>query len=170
MICGANINFLQNTSYQLILPRFPYVQYFATDFVIPEIKLPMANVSTPFTDLRIAGDKPEFEVMTFNFMVDENMTNYMEVFNWLNSIGFSEDYSDYTSYTNKDKSQPLGEQDVKVVVMSSKSNPIQTITFKDAIPIALSGLPFTSQDPETNYVKASLTMAYTKFEFDNANN
>ena len=129
----------------------------------------MTEVPTPFTDLRIAGDKPEFGLMEFNFLVDENMTNYKEVFDWLNSIGFSEDYSDYKNYANRDKAQPLGEQDVKVVVLSSKSNPIQTLTFKDAIPIALSGLPLTSQDPQTNYVKASLTMVYTKFEFDNAN-
>lgn len=166
MLCGLTTNFLQNNAYQLILPRFPLVQYYSTDFILPEVNLPVATAATPYTDLRFAGDKPQFGQMTFNFMIDENLANYEEVFNWLNSIGFAESQIDYTNYTNKDPVQPLGEQDVKVVVLSSKGNPIKSITFFDAIPVALSGWPFTTQDQETHYVKASLTMAYTRFEFD----
>jgi len=166
MICGATTNFLQTNSYQLILPRFPRVQYFSTDFVLPEIQLQPAYSSTPYTDLKFAGDKPMFGAMTFTFMVDETMKNYEEVFNWMNGIGFSSDHSDYTNFENKSSAQPLGEQDAKVVVMSSKSNPVRSLTFFDAIPTALSGFQMTSQDPETNYVKASLTMVYTRFEFD----
>ena len=166
MICGVTTNFLQNNSYQLILPRFPHVQYFATDFVLPEITMPPAYASTPYTDLKFAGDKPVFGNMTFNFMLDDTMQNYQEVFDWLNSIGFADSHESYKNYPNKNASQPLGEQDVKVVVLSSKSNPIRSLTFFDAIPVALSGFPMTSQDQQTNYVKASLTMSYTRFEFD----
>lgn len=166
MICGATTNFLQDNSYQLILPRFPNVQYYSTDFVVPEISLGIATAPTPYVDLRFAGDKPAFAPMTFNFLVDENMHNYQEVLDWINGIGFSSDYKDFSSFKNKSSVQPLGEQDAKVVIMSSKSNPLRSITFFDAIPIALSGFSMTSQNSQTTYVKASLTMIYTRFEFD----
>lgn len=160
-------NFLQSNSYQLLLPRFPEIQYFATDFVLPEVTLPPAYASTPYTDLKFAGDKPVFSNMTFNFLVDEQMNNYQEILDWINGIGFSSSYSDYTNYPDKgSKYEVLGEQDVKVVVLSSKSNPIRTLNFYDAIPVSLSGLQMTSQDSGTNYVKASLVMAYTRFDFD----
>jgi hypothetical protein len=87
-------------------------------------------------------------------------------YKWIHSIGFAESYTNYTSYQNKDAPhQSLGEQDAKVIVLSSKGNPIRTITFYDAIPISLSGMEFTSQDPETNYVKASVVMAYSRYAF-----
>lgn len=166
-LCGVETNALQNNSYKLILPRFPHVEYFATDFVIPEVALPAAIVPTPLTNLPVAGDKPMFGPLKFDFLISEDMSNYIEAHQWLYNIGFAENHTDYTTYSNKDKHQPLGEQDAKVVIYSSKGNPIKTITFYDAIPISLSGIAFTSQDPNTNFVKASLTMAYSIFDFTN---
>lgn len=165
MECGIQPNFLQSNSYQLILPRFPKVQYFATDFVIPDIELPFATAPTPYTDMRLPGDKPVFGLMNFNFMVDDTLSNYKEVFDWLNSIGTSNTQIDYTNFTNKDSHQPLGEQDAMVMILSSKGNPIGGFRFLDSFPVALGGMPMTSQDPGTNYVKVALTMAYTRFEF-----
>lgn len=168
ILCGIQTNALQNNAYQLVLPRFPLVQYFATDFRLPQVALPQANMETPFVNLPIAGDKPIYEPMVFQFLVNADMSNYEEVFTWIHSIGFDDSYDSYTNYQNKDKPhQSLGEQDAKVIILSAQGNPIRTITFHDAIPIALSGMEFTSQDTETNYMKASVTMAYTRFTFEN---
>lgn len=165
-ICEIETNLLQNNAYQLVLPRFPKTQFFATDFQMPELALPAANVATPFTDLPMAGDKPIFGPMRFNFLINEDMSNFYEVYNWIHSIGFAESYTNYSTYENKTlPHQSLGEQDAKVIVLSSKGNPIRAITFFDAIPVSLSGMEFTSQDPETQYVKASVTMAYSRYEF-----
>lgn len=165
-ICEIETNLLQNNSYQLVLPRFPKTQFFATDFVMPEISLPASNVATPFTNLQFAGDKPMFAPMRFNFMVNADMSNFQEIHDWLHNIGFAESYVDYTQYHNKTlPHQSLGEQDASVIVLSSKGNPIRTLTFFDAIPISLSGMEFTSQDPNTTYVKASVVMAYTNYKF-----
>lgn len=165
-ICEIETNLLQNNAYQLVLPRFPKTQFFATDFVLPDISLPSANVATPFVNLPMAGDKPMFAPMRFNFMINEDMSNFQEIHDWIHSIGFTESYTDYMLYQNKTiPQQSLGEQDAKVIILSSKGNPIRTITFFDAIPISLSGIDFTSQDPATNYVKASVAMTYSHYKF-----
>lgn len=165
-LCEIQTNLLQNNAYQLVLPRFPKTEFFATDFQMPELALPAATVATPFTNLPMAGDKPIFGPMRFNFLINEDMSNFYEVYNWIHSIGFAESYANYSTYENKTlPHQALGEQDAKVIVLSSKGNPIRAITFFDAIPTSLSGMEFTSQDPETNYVKASVTMAYNRYEF-----
>lgn len=163
--CGIQTNFLQTAGFQLVLPRFPSAQYFSTDFVLPAVQLPAATMATPYSNMPLAGDKPVFDEMTFSFMVDEHMTNYEEIFNWIKSIGYAASHADYNRYTNKDKHQPLGEQDAKVILMTNKGNPVRTITFYDAIPVGLSPLQFSTQDPDTSYIKASVTMAYTYFDF-----
>lgn len=167
ILCGIQTNALQNNAYQLVLPRFPLVQYFATAFAMPTLSMQVARVATPFVDMPFAGDKPAFEPFVFEFLVNEDMSNYEKIYEWIAKIGFAESHEVYKNYTNKgDPQESLGEQDAKVIVLSSKGNPLRTITFFDAVPISLSGIEFTSQDPDTSYVKASVTMAYTYYKFE----
>lgn len=162
--CGIQTNFLQTAGFQLVLPRFPMAQYFSTDFTLPAIQLPPAQMATPYTNMPLAGDKPVFGEMSFQFIVDEQMLNYEEILKWIKSIGYATGHDAYTQYTNRDKHQPLGEQDAKVILMTNKGNPVRTVTFFDAIPTGLGPLQFSTQDSDTTYIKASVTMAYTHFE------
>ena len=165
--CGLQTNYLQNTGYQLVLPRFPHVQYYNTSFSLPDVQLSSAIVATPFVDLPVAGDKPIFGPLVFQFIVTDNLENYEEILKWINSIGFADSYDSFRNYTNKDSpKQSLGEQDAKVIFMSNKSNPTRVITFYDAIPVGLSSMTtFTSQVDGVVYVMATVTMRYSYFEF-----
>jgi hypothetical protein len=167
-LCELQTNYLQNNGFQLILPRFPLVTYYAQNFQFPSINLPPATVANPFTKMPLAGDEIEFEPFSFQFIVDDRMQNYREIHDWITRVGFAESYEKFTSYENKNNngSQLLGEQDAKVAILSAKSNPTAHITFYDAIPIALSGAEFTTQDAQTNYIMATATFAYTHFSFD----
>lgn len=166
-LCDLQTNYLQNNSYQLILPRFPLVTFYSSSFVLPSMELPEANFSTPFSDIKAPGDKVNYVPFTFQFIVDRNMDNYREIQKWMINISVAKDHSSFRDYPNKDpKHQSLGQQDAKVSILSGKSNPIAHITFYDAFPISLGGFEFTSQDPTTNYVLAQATFAYTYFDFD----
>jgi hypothetical protein len=166
ILCDLQTNYLQNNGFQLILPRFPLVTFYSQNFSLPEMSLPPANIPTPFSDMRIAGDKIEFSPFTFQFIVDDQMRNYEEIQKWIFSIGFATSRQDYVKYKNKgEKVERLGEQDAVVSILSSKGNPTRHIKFYDAIPISLSGIEFTTQDTSTNYVMASATFAYTYFDF-----
>lgn len=164
--CGLQTNYLQASNFQLVLPRFPHVQYYSTDFVLPSILLPAARAATPYVDMKFAGDKPIFEPLSFKFIVDEKMSNYLEVFNWLTKIGYATSHSDYKNYTNKSNEQPLGEQDAKLIILTNKGNPIKVITFYDAIPTSLSQIQFSSQLPDVVYPSSTITMEYTHFDIN----
>lgn len=158
-------NYLQNSSFMMTIPKFPNVQFYGQSISIPQISLNSASVGTPFVNIPLAGDKPEFSPLTVNFIIDEKMNNYYEVFNWIKSIGFAESNTDYTNYANKNVYQQLGEQDVSVFVMDGRNNLARTIVFYDAIPIGLSTIELTSQDTSTNYTYGSATFAYTYYDF-----
>lgn len=158
-------NFLQNSSFMMTIPRFPNVQFYGQSIAIPQISLNNAVVGTPFVNIPVAGDKAEFSPLTVNFIIDETLNNYYEVFNWMKSIGFVKDNADYTNYTNKNQYQQLGEQDISVSIMDGRNNLARTIVFYDAIPIGLSTIDLTSQDTSTNYTYGSATFAYTYYDF-----
>lgn len=131
------------------------------------MELPSAQTSNPFSDIKHPGDKVIYAPFTFQFIVDGNLDNYREIQKWMLNISVARDNTDFTNYQNRSApSQTLGQQDARVAILSSKSNPITHLTFFDAFPIALSGFDFTSQDPTTNYVMAQATFDYTYFEFD----
>lgn len=166
-LCDLQTNYLQTNSYQLILPRFPLVTFYSTSFVLPSMELPSAGFATPYSDIKSPGDKVMYQDFTFQFIVDGNLDNYREIQKWMLNISVARDNADFTNYPNRNApAQTLGQQDAKVAILSSKSNPIAHITFYDAFPTSLGGFEFTAQDPTTNYVMAQATFAYTYFDFD----
>jgi hypothetical protein len=164
-LCDQKIDYLQTNGFQLVLPRFPNTAFFSQTFIFPEVAIPSPKIGTPFVPIPLAGDTPIFSPMQFSFIVDSKMKNYREIFNWVNGIGYSEDYQDFVSYDNKDDIQRLGEQDAQVHILSAKSNILGTWTFKDAIPIALGGFELNVVDENTSYVTVQATFEYRNLEF-----
>jgi hypothetical protein len=166
-VCEVNQKYLQRNGYQLIIPKFPYTEFHATNFNFPAVMLPTVPIENPLLRLPMAGEKMVYEPMTINFIVDEQMKNYKEIHKWMSSISFDTSNSKYTNYEGRTEFQILGEQDIKVAILSAKGNPLEYITFFDAVPTMLSGFEMTQQDTTTEYVMASVSFEFTSFEFDN---
>ena len=105
----------------------------------------------------------EYDPISVTFIVDEDMKNYEEVYKWMGSIAFDTDNSKFTTYEGRNEGQELGQQDIKVMMLTGKGNVNRVITFIDAIPVALSGFEMTQQDATTNFVMATVTFEYTNF-------
>lgn len=162
-LCNINGNFLMNNGYQLVIPKFPHVQFFANSFTFPSISLPANRVENPYIRINVPGEKMEYDPISVTFIVDEDMNNYEEVYKWMGSISFDTDNSKFTTYEGRNEGQELGQQDIKVMMLTGKGNVNRVITFIDAIPVALSGFEMTQQDATTNFVMATVTFEYTNF-------
>ena len=46
------------------------------------------DVGTPLRNIQIGGDEVSFEELTIQFVVDENMKNWISIYDWIISIGF----------------------------------------------------------------------------------
>ena len=84
------INQLNVVSFETNFTRLPNVNFFCQRINIPSIGLGLASQATPFSDIPVLGDKLLFEQLTLNFIVSEDLSNYLEIYNWLISIGFPE--------------------------------------------------------------------------------
>lgn len=158
-------NFLQTNQFQLVIPSFEATRFLSTSFNIPSITLPSANADTPFATLKFAGDKADFSPLSFEFIVDETMTNYLEIYEWLVSISYTESFDQFKNFKNKTSYQPLGEQDIQVIVLDSKNNPVQTINFYNAIPVSLETGEMQSTVSDVDYMRAKVVFVYDYYDF-----
>ena len=141
----TNLNQLNVVSFETNFLRMPGVNYFCQRVSIPGINLSNTILSTPYANIPIEGDVLEFEDLTIGFIVDEDMQNYLELYNWLQSLGFPDKFSQYDNETSSIKS------DVNILIQTNKSNPNYSIVFKDVFPVSLGTIAFdtnaTALDP-----------------------
>ena len=81
-------NFLAPTGFQFSVTRSPKVSYFGNMINVPGITLGVANQSSYLKMIPRPGEIIDFEDLTLNFLVDENLENYIEIQNWIRGIGF----------------------------------------------------------------------------------
>ena len=79
----GNRNFLSPIGFKFSLKRSPGVAYFCNEANIPDMSLSIAEQPTYLRNIPLPGDKIEFGDLNLRFMVDEDLTNYMEIQNWI---------------------------------------------------------------------------------------
>ena len=151
----TNINQLNVVSFETNFLRMPGVNYFCQRVSIPGITLSNSILSTPYANIPIEGDVLEFEDLTIGFIVDEDMQNYLELYNWLQSIGFPEKFPQYDNETSAIKS------DVNILIQTNKSNPNYNIVFKDVFPVSLGAIAFDTNDTTLAPIVIDATFKYT---------
>ena len=76
----TQVNFLNPINFQFSLQRTPDTDYYVQAAVIPSIDLPGITFNTPVVAAPIPGDHLRFGSLTVSFKVDEEMSNYMEIY------------------------------------------------------------------------------------------
>lgn len=153
----TNLNYMTGTRSTMVIDNKPYIQFTAQEWAIPGISLNAAIQPTAFRDIRYAGDKMQWDPLVIKFIVTEDLSNWIEAFKWLVSIGSPTEFSEY---------QGLGFQDVTVTVYNSHNNVIKRVKFADCVPTNLSEVTFSSQASETEYNYATLVLEYQHYSFE----
>ena len=165
-----NINFLSPLGYKFVLGRAPNIEYFTQRISVPGLNLPPATTPSPFVRVPIMGDHIEFDSLTVTFRINENMDNYLEIYDWLVALDFPEKYTQYNLRHSPadgplDADKPYGStlSDITVSILSSAQNPNINILCRDCHPIALSPIDFDSTLTDVQYIEATATFAVRDF-------
>jgi hypothetical protein len=146
----TNINFLSPLNFKVVVGKIPNVEYFCIGATIPAIQLTPANYSTPGRTLHMYSDKLNFEELSLQVVVDENLENYKEMLDWTKEIVY-----------NSDKEPLEKSSDITVMILSSHNNTVRKIRFTDAWPTSIGDLTFSSAQTEVEYVTSTMTFAFT---------
>jgi len=179
------------TQFKFNIIKLPKVEYFCTAVNIPAVSLPTRTFQTPLVDIPLPGDKLDFSNIEMSFLVDENLENYQEIFGWLSGLGFPTDNKQYRDLlraggdrfptssganlsTDPGKvkygatSQGAVYSDATLTILTSKNNPVTEVRFTDIYPVSLSGLNYTQQATDVDYLTATVSFQYRQYEFASA--
>ena len=157
------LNQLNVVSFQTNFTRLPNVNFFCQRVNIPAINLGIALQTTPFSDMNYEGDKLTFEQMTMNFYVNEDLSNYLEIYNWLISLGFPDNHKQYNLKPNSLNfaANETLTSDMNLILETNKSNPNFSVVFKDAFPVSLSSIEFDAAATTLDPVIVDVSFAYS---------
>lgn len=163
----ANKNFLSPLGYKFVITRLPNVDYFCQSITFPSMNLNTASFPNPFQKIPLAGTEISYGTLSITFKVDEDLTNYKEIYDWMIALGFPESYAQYRTLAEKSAvdSKKL-KSDASLVILSSSKNPRHEIKFLDAFPVSLTGMKFDSTSTDVNYLEATAEFVFNFFTLD----
>ena len=169
-----NRNFLSPTGFKFIMDKAPKVSFFGNQVNIPQMTLGVAEQPTYLRDIPIPGDKIEFGDLNLRFMVDEDLTNYMEIQNWIRGLGYPERVSEYKDLEKKAYiQQTFGQRrqdiysDGTLQILSNNLVPKFQVVFDDLFPYSLSTITFDATDTDIEYFTAEVGFKYTLYTLTN---
>ena len=173
----GNRNFLSPIGFKFSLKRSPGVAYFCNEANIPDMSLSIAEQPTYLRNIPLPGDKIEFGDLSLRFMVDEDLTNYMEIQNWIRGLGYPESISQYSELEDKAYiKQTFGNkrQDVysdgTLQILSNNLVPKFQVLFDDLFPYSLSTVTFDATDTDIEYFTADVAFKYTIYNLTDLEN
>ena len=162
-----NRNFLSPIGFQFSLNKTPKVTFFSNSARIPDISLGTAIQPVYLKDIDVPGDKLSYGDFNLRFLVDENLTNYMAIHNWLTGLGYPESTKEFKDATTdaeglRDREEVFS--DGSLSILNSNFIQVAVVKFKDLFPVFLTSLEFEATDTDVNYFTAEVTFKYTIYE------
>ena len=176
-----NRNFLSPVGFKFGLQRAPGVAFFCNEANIPDMTLGEAVQPTYLRDIPTPGDKIQFGDLSLRFLVDEDLTNYMEIQNWIRGLGFPENTDQFEELTKKGvlndgkaySYKQSGDDiysDGTLQILTSNLVPKFHVIFSDLWPYSLTTMTFDATDTDIEYFTADVSFKYTMYTLNDLEN
>ena len=142
--------------FEFSLSRVPNLEYFCQTVNLPGI---VAGTDIQPTTFGIPVNVPignyRFQNLQITFKVDEQMKNWLELWNWMKQIGNLNDTTSSLPYSSSGTDLTKTSSDGLLLLTNSVFSPKFKINFKNLYPTSISGLLFSSTLAESTEVIAT---------------
>ena len=171
-------NYLRPNAFRFVIKDLPNIAYTCQSANLPSVQLGFAVQPTPFVDVPVIGDKLNYAEFTIRFLIAEDMSNYIELFEWLVALGFPNNYNQYQSFignrldrfpffkTANNYTEAIAYSDATLTILDSSNNPKTNIFFKGIFPVSVEALDFDITSSEVPYFVGVASFKYTTFEIE----
>jgi hypothetical protein len=118
-----------------------------------EVQMP-----TPFVPIK-HPTKLDFDELSITFIVDESLTNWREIFNWMRSMTNVENYTEYQNSLTHFASGTL-------IILNSAKQPKLNVRFDGLYPRTLGSIDFTSTVVDPEPFQCTATFAYRSYNIE----
>lgn len=102
---------------------------------------------TRYKDLSVPSNKLNSDPLIVDVVLSEDLNEWVESYKWL-----------LTAKNTSNDNRPCD-----LIVLDSQSQPIITFTYRDAFPIAMSGLQYSVNTENSTVLTFTLTLKYNRF-------
>jgi hypothetical protein len=158
MSIQQDYNALKSNAFNFVLSRIPETAFRVTACNLPSIYIPTPEEQPPGILQSWSGTDSRFEELTIKFIVDENMRNYRELYNWITM-------QRYAARTNVVAPQFLEADlysDGALITLTNASNPNIVFSFKNMFPVSIGELSFDTTDTVTQ-ISCQVVFRYSYF-------
>jgi len=145
---GKPVSFdaLAQHAFKMDFAKIPNTIFFLQGVNFPGISVAVSQQASPHLDFQEIGSKIEFEPLVINFLVDAEMRNHFEIYNWMKNMIAANKLSDHIG-------------DAILTVNNSKA-----IRFVDAFPISLGSIQFVSNQDTLKYITCTASFNFDWYE------
>lgn len=163
-VTEINKNFLSPLGYKFTLARAPALVYNVQNVRFPGVQMSNGESPTPFVPIPLTG-KLTYSPLDLTFRVNEDMTDYLEIYNWMETLASPVSFDAYKTLRNSTlgSTQALV-SDLNLQIMNSSMNSNIMITFYDAFPVSIGDIEFNSTDTSVNYIECSVEFKYLRYD------
>lgn len=172
----AIYNYLRPNAFKFTIKDLPKVAYTCQSANLPSVQLGFATQPTPFVDIPRIGDKLVYSDFAIRFLISEDMSNYIELFEWLVALGFPNSYDEYPNFTGtrlnrfpfyknaRGDTDAVAYSDGILTILESNNIPKTQIIFKDLFPVSVEALDFDVTSSTVDYFIGVAGFKYRTFE------
>lgn len=159
----TNINYLQPTSFKLVLDRtnYPNLEFFCQNVTHPGML--MTAVEVPYQKIQgvpFAGDTLTFNELSANIILDEDMQGYTEMYSWIRRI------LDTPTRTPIQRTASIipTYADITLHILSSHNNTTKQIQYRECVPTSLGDIQFESTSTGDTFITFNASFRFSYFE------
>ena len=159
-----NYNTLSPISFKFAFEALPNVTYFCQSVSLPSLTLGEVTVPTPLRDYTVHGDNVTYSTIDISFIVDENMENYLEIFNWMRGLAPTTDLSQRRGLESNSRT---GVTTTGILtILTNNMNANKTVMFYDCWPTTLGEIAFDSTQTEVPVIATAASFNFTDLRFE----
>jgi hypothetical protein len=168
----TNRNFLSPIGFIFVLDKANKVSFLCQKAEIPPITLGDVQIPTRgLVPIPVEGNM-RYNDFTIDFIVDEDLENYMQIHNWMRALGTPQELKERKLWNDKYRNEPTRDarfSDATLQVLNNNNIANFDVVFKDMFPTDLSTLAFDVTGADNDYFIATATFKYTLYEIRNVN-
>ena len=155
-----NLSYLSPVGFRFAIQKLPAVNYFCQAANIPGLSTNAIPIELPVSRMYVEGLTPDFEDLTIRFVVDEYMKNWQEIYDWIIGLSPSSSLEQRAEYLRTEEKVSTG----ILTLLTGSMNPQMEFHFLDAFPTNLTALDFDSSQTDVEYLSATATFRYQRYE------
>jgi len=136
------VNYLKSNSFEFTLNKIPNTNFYIQQANIPDTTVDYPEIKSTYAEpVYNTGGRITYGELSLSFIVDEDLKNYLEIFNWIRGEVPKDNLpvDDLTPY-----------EDGSLIILNNSYRPNIKVAFQKMFPISIDSINFdlTTTDPD----------------------